>query len=160
MYGYSVWIRSISKPAEKSHMPPYGPLRLSWAHPNADSVPSRVGIGCRFTSMPVELLESVFAGVPIPGVPSTKLGFWFPVVLKARTPRRRLGPACEHTGLNDSQYVSSLLLYRTCTFSWWIHSATCYGHIKCTQLYTKYNDRDDLCKFIVSIRALFYSREI
>jgi hypothetical protein len=40
----------------------------SWAHANADSVPSRLGIGGRFTAMPVELV-SVYAGVPIPGVP-------------------------------------------------------------------------------------------
>ena len=46
----------------------------SWAHPNADSVPSRLGIGGRFRAMPVELV-SVYAGVPIPGVPGTKLGF-------------------------------------------------------------------------------------
>ena len=45
----------------------------SWAHTNAGSVPSRLGIGSRFRGMPVELV-SVYAEVPIPGVPGTKLG--------------------------------------------------------------------------------------
>jgi hypothetical protein len=43
----------------------------SWVRPNADSVPSRWGIGGQFTAMPVELV-SVYAGVPIPGVLGTK----------------------------------------------------------------------------------------
>jgi hypothetical protein len=38
------------------------------------TTPSILGIDSRFRAMPVELV-SVYAEVPIPGVPGTKLGF-------------------------------------------------------------------------------------
>ena len=64
----------LDQPDPKLHSGSTVPHLCSWAHPNADSVLSRLGIGGRFRAMPVELV-SVYAEVPIPGVPGTKLGF-------------------------------------------------------------------------------------
>ena len=73
-------VQSVSSPARMrllsrgNHLSSILRFPCSWAHPNAYSVPSRLGIGVRFTTMPVQLV-SVYAEVPIPGVPGTKLVF-------------------------------------------------------------------------------------
>jgi hypothetical protein len=112
-------VQLVSSPAGMGHLSSgnhlSSRLRLpwSWAHPNADSVPSRSGISGRFRAMPIQLV-SVYAEVPIRGVPGTKLLFCFAVVLQAHTPHRgsghgQHGPSFTHVGALAADVGSRLL---------------------------------------------------